>query len=429
MRYTFLELMWLFVLVSCLGWLVETGYAAVRRRRLVNRGLINGPFCIIYGLTAVVNALTLQELSVFWIFVGASILATVMEWSAGHILEKLGQGKWWDYSGVCWNLDGYICLPASLVWGAAGTFGILFGNNWLIALLHLFPKTIAVIGLWVIAGMLFVDILATLMVLSGKSRRVQRWREVDHWFISTTARLEDWIYTKIRKRIDAAHPHEQEAVLEEHEVCFAYGCSFYKFVLLFVIGSFLGDIVETMFCRVRGGVWMSRSSLVWGPFSIVWGFAMAAVTVLLYRYRNRSDRFLFLMGTVLGGAYEYLCSVLTELVFGSVFWDYSSMPFNLGGRINLLYCFFWGFAAVVWFKVIYPWMSGMIERIPIKQGTILTWCLIVFMCINMAVSALALIRFDQRNSGIPATQGWQQVMDEHFDDERLERIYPNMIRV
>ena len=44
----------------------------------------------------------------------------------------------------------------------------------------------------------------------------------------------------------------------------------------------------------------------------------------------------------LGGAYEYLCSVFTELVFGKVFWDYSWMPFNLGGRINLLYCFFWG---------------------------------------------------------------------------------------
>ena len=93
---------------------------------------------------------------------------------------------------------------------------------------------------------------------------------------------------------------------------------------------------------------MSRSSLVWGPFSIVWGGAIAAATVLLYKYKDRSDRFLFLMGTVLGGVYEYLCSVLSEMVFGTVFWDYSKIPFNLGGRINLLYCFFWGFAAVVW---------------------------------------------------------------------------------
>lgn len=75
---------------------------------------------------------------------------------------------------------------------------------------------------------------------------------------------------------------------------------------------------------------MSRSSVVWGPFSIVWGLAIALVTAMLYKYRNRSDGFLFLAGTFLGGAYEYFCSVFTEMVFGTVFWDYSEIPFNLG---------------------------------------------------------------------------------------------------
>ena len=88
--------------------------------------------------------------------------------------------------------------------------------------------------------------------------------------------------------------------------------------------------------------WMSRSSVVSESFSIVWGLAIALVTALLYKYKDRSDSFLFGMGTFLGGAYEYLCSVFTELVFGKVFWDYSAIPFNLGGRINLLYCFFLG---------------------------------------------------------------------------------------
>ena len=82
-------------------------------------------------------------------------------------------------------------------------------------------------------------------------------------------------------------------------------------------------------------------------------------------------------GTFLGGAYEYLCSVFTELVFGKVFWDYSWMPFNLGGRINLLYCFFWGIAAVVWFKILYPKISGWIEKIPVVICKTVTWMLIV----------------------------------------------------
>lgn len=52
-------------------------------------------------------------------------------------------------------------------------------------------------------------------------------------------------------------------------------------------------------------------------------------------------------GTFIGGAYEYICSVFTEIVFGKIFWDYRGLPFNLGDRINLLYCFFWGIATVV----------------------------------------------------------------------------------
>ena len=56
---------------------------------------------------------------------------------------------------------------------------------------------------------------------------------------------------------------------------------------------------------------MSRSSVVYGPFSVVWGMAIALVTLLLYKYKDSSDAFLFGVGTFLGGAYEYLCSVLS----------------------------------------------------------------------------------------------------------------------
>lgn len=174
---------------------------------------------------------------------------------------------------------------------------------------------------------------------------------------------------------------------------------------------------------------MSRSSVVWGPFSIVWGLAIAMVTILLHKYQKRSDGVLFFAGTFLGGAYEYICSVFTEIFFGKVFWDYSRIRFNLGGRINLLYCFFWGIAAVAWIKGVYPRISVVIEKIPMKIGKIISWILIVFMCCNMAVSSMALIRSSQREKDIPATQSWQKTMDQRFGDERLKQIYPNAIKV
>lgn len=185
----------------------------------------------------------------------------------------------------------------------------------------------------------------------------------------------------------------------------------------------LGDITETIFCRITAGVWMSRSSLVWGPFSIVWGLAIALATWFLYNYRDRSDGFLFAFGTFLGGAYEYICSVFTEIVFGKVFWDYSDIPFNLGGRINLLYCFFWGIAAVVWLKnSILSFRAGL--KNPDEIRKIITWILIVFMVANMLVSTLALARYDERAHQKPAANAIEQTIDAHFPDARMEKSTP-----
>ena len=69
------------------------------------------------------------------------------------------------------------------------------------------------------------------------------------------------------------------------------------------------------------------------------------------------------------------------------------------------------------------------EKIPMKIGKILSGILIVFMCCNMIVSIMALVRSDQRAHGVKATYSWQQTMDERFDDARLQRIYPNALKV
>ncbi|MDY2629374.1 MAG: putative ABC transporter permease [Lachnospiraceae bacterium] len=430
MVFTGYELVWLFLVWSFLGWVLETVMAAVKQKRFVNRGLINAPFCILYGVGAVLITVVCQELNGFWLFVYSVILATLLEWTAGHLIEKMYHERWWNYSGIMWNLDGYICVPVSIFWGILSVIMMKWGNPLMTGLFHLIPELPRVILVLVLLIGLGLDMAATLIIMSGRSRRIQQWEAVDSWLTGISSRLGKRIYSRVDARIRRAYPEAKvEKAAEPVEGVFAYGCSFHKLVWLFMIGAFLGDITETIFCRVTAGVWMSRSSVVWGPFSIVWGFAIAAATALLYKYRNRSDSFLFLTGTFLGGAYEYFCSVLSELVFGKVFWDYSEIPFNLGGRINLLYCFFWGIAAVVWIKQLYPVFSSLIEKVPVKAGKILTWVMIVFMCCNMAVSGLALIRSDQRVHGIEAEHGWQQTMDRMYDDETLERIYPNALTV
>ncbi len=200
--------------------------------------------------------------------------------------------------------------------------------------------------------------------------------------------------------------------------------NFYKLVLLFFIGAFLGDIVETIFCRIHLGMWMSRSSVVWGHFSIVWGLAIVLATILLYRHRHRPGWLIFVAGTVIGGIYEYFSSIVHELVFGRVFWNYSHYPFNLDGRVNLLFCLYWGIAAVVWIKYLYPLSSNIIERIPPIPCDILAWILVVFMTVNVSVTCVAWARYITRNDGIGATNAIEEWFDLNFDDARMAAIYP-----
>ena len=427
MYASFYQVVYLFLVYSFLGWVGEVLHNALRRHRYADRGVLSGPLCMIYGTAALFLQFVLRDLTEGWwfLFIGSALYATLIEWVAGHLLERATGARWWDYSDRRLNFDGYICLAASLLWGVLGVVVIKWGTPLLLDLYDLIPAGLRHGALWALGILFLVDLAGTLLTFSGLLHRFPAAEMVHNRLASLTLQAGMWILNYTERRMTFVVPTINLArPKREKPKTFAAGCSLYKITLLFVFGALLGDIAETVFCRLSLGVWMSRSSLVWGPFSIVWGLALALVTKLLYPYKDRSILFMFCSGTLLGGAYEYLCSVFTEIVFGKIFWDYSGLPLNLGGRINLIYCFFWGFAAVAWFKLVFPPVERLIERIPPRPGAAVTWCLAVFMAVNMAVSSAALIRYDQRGKGVPAENSVAVWLDTHYDDAVMHHIYP-----
>lgn len=143
---------------------------------------------------------------------------------------------------------------------------------------------------------------------------------------------------------------------------FAKGYNIYKLIWIFILCSFIGALVEIVWCYFTMDKLMSRSSLLYGQFSVVWGLGCVLLTVVLHRMEGKRDLSIFVVGSFAGGVYEYICSLVTEGLFGARFWDYSHIPFNIDGRINLLYCFFWGIVAVLWVQNIYPFLSRTIEK-------------------------------------------------------------------
>ena len=431
MDHTFYDVAVLFFAYSFLAWIAETAVATVRLKDFRNRGFASGPFCFIYGFTGVLLTVFLQELKydALFLFLGSMVVATAVEWFAGKMLEQMKRKKWWDYAGKRWNFDGYICLQYSVLWGVLGLLAVRYGNGVILGIYHSMPAVVGKALIWGLMAVGIIDFMGSFMSVYHIEEKLPRLLGWNHTLQRWTFRLAMNISGHIEKRIGRSYP----SILvgrddsKDHEKN-GEKCGFVQVFWLFVIGAFAGDIVETLFCRITSGVWMSRSSLVWGDFSVVWGLAIALVTVLLYKDRDKQEQYIFWVGVFLGGAYEYICSVFTEIVFGKVFWDYSAMPFNLGGRINLLYCFFWGIAAVVWIKGLYPRVVRVIDAVLRRTKWVLTSALMVFMILNICVSVLALVRYDTRADKKAAIHGWERLMDAHFDDARMERIYPNAVR-
>jgi uncharacterized membrane protein len=105
---------------------METIYASVTERKYINRGVLTGCFCPIYGFGAIIIIQSFKWTDTFIsdhyisLFVGtliAIVLVTVLEYVTGYLLEKIFKCAWWDYSNDFANIHGYICLKNSLLWG------------------------------------------------------------------------------------------------------------------------------------------------------------------------------------------------------------------------------------------------------------------------------------------------------------------------
>ena len=122
---------------------------------------------------------------------------------------------------------------------------------------------------------------------------------------------------------------------------------------------------------------------------------------------------------------EYLCSFFQEILFGTVSWDYSDLFMNINGRTCLLYCFYWGIIAVVFLKLVYPWIEKIEPMIYKKWVRILTVFLMLFMAFDITISCMAANRQDERHNHIPAKNRIDVFLDQNYPDEYLDRIYNN----
>lgn len=213
---------------------------------------------------------------------------------------------------------------------------------------------------------------------------------------------------------------------------FAKGLSKEKIFFIFVIFSIFGTYYEQILNLIThyladGSIfWEYRRGVIFGPFSPIYGAGAVLFLVLLKR-KELSNFKTFLYGSLLGGFFEYIISLLQEIFVGTKSWDYSKHFLNIGGRTTIPFMIFWGLLALALVKVIYPFLSNLIEKIPYNIGIILYYVLLIFMIFDLLFSFSALIRQNLRRNNIKPFSFIGEFYDKHYPDDVLHKYYPNMV--
>lgn len=122
-----------FMMYSVIGWLYEVFLeVVVYRWGFSNRGVLFGPYCIIYGVGALLLLLTLGGLqkkklylgrlyvTPVFVFLGIMAVTTITELIGSYIMEAVTGGWMWDYERFAFNFQGRIALNPSIRFGIGG---------------------------------------------------------------------------------------------------------------------------------------------------------------------------------------------------------------------------------------------------------------------------------------------------------------------
>lgn len=169
-----------FFVYGFLGWCTEVAFAACKERKFVNRGFLNGPICPIYGIGVgiVVQFLTPYKENLVLLYMASVVMVTALEWVTGFILEKIFHNKWWDYSKMPLNLNGYVCLLFSLIWGVACVLIVDFIHPLIHKVLSWIPFPVGMTLIVVLSIVMFVDLYVTASTILKMNKHLEKMKEI-----------------------------------------------------------------------------------------------------------------------------------------------------------------------------------------------------------------------------------------------------------
>ena len=223
-----------------------------------------------------------------------------------------------------------------------------------------------------------------------------------------------------RRVIRAARIELRNDFLNDHRP------GFYQYILLFLIASVLGLLLETVWMYVLYGVLESRVGLVWGPFSPLYGCGAVLLTVVLWRLRDQPAWMIFLISAALGGLLEQIAGWSMQTVMHAWSWSYLHFPDHITQWVAWRFLIAWGLLGIVWCKAIMPELLYRIGEPTRRRQVVLVTLLSIFIALDIMMTVMCFYRSGKRQEGVPPQNAFEEYVDRHFDDRFIADTFQNL---
>jgi len=169
--------------------------------------------------------------------------------------------------------------------------------------------------------------------------------------------------------------------------------NYYNLIYFFVFYSFAGWCVEVLYYFKNEHKFVNRGFL-YGPFCPIYGFGVLSLIIFLDSYKNNIFE-LFFLACILTSVLEYFTGFILEKTFKTKWWDYTDDPFNIHGRVCLLYSLLWGASEVVIIRILHPLLNDVVMSIPQVLGDIFLTTIIIYLIVDFCFTIASLMQFEK----------------------------------
>ena len=169
--------------------------------------------------------------------------------------------------------------------------------------------------------------------------------------------------------------------------------SIYYSILYFFVYGFLGWCTEVIFAAFKQHRFVNRGFLN-GPICPIYGVGVTLVIACLEAFQSNL-LLLYISSVILVTVLEGVTGWAMDKLFHNKWWDYSKLPFNIGGYVCLLFFLIWGVACVFIVYFVHPLIHQVLSLIPHTAGIALIAILGIALLSDIIVTTSAIVKFNQ----------------------------------